>query len=176
MRSLIGICEIEYHNEDEKEGSLNLEATVQFAVLEDLDAWMQLIDLVRDNFPGLETEELLEGYRQTVTKNIYRQTAICTKQGDEVIGLLLFSYHAKCLSCMAVHPNHRREGIATAMIEKMLELFPAGVDISVTTFRVGDPKGVAPRPLYRKFGFVEDELTNEFNYPHQKFVLHGKRT
>jgi ribosomal protein S18 acetylase RimI-like enzyme len=57
---------------------------------------------------------------------------------------------------MAVHPNHRRKGNAAAMVEKMLSLFPNDTDISVTTFRENDIKGIAPRQLYRKFGFEED--------------------
>lgn len=75
---------------------------------------------------------------------------------------------------MAVHPSHRRKGIASAMIEKMLSLFPNEVDITVTTFREDDIKGIAPRALYKKYGFEEDELVTEFDYPNQKFVLHRK--
>lgn len=60
-------------------------------------------------------------------------------------------------------PEHRRKEIDTAMMKDMLSLFPCDTDISVTTFRENDPKGIAPRPLYRKFGFVEDELVEEFN-------------
>jgi len=37
-----------------------------------------------------------------------------------------------------------------------------------------DEKGIKPRALYKKFGFSEDELTIEFGYPHQKFILHRK--
>lgn len=40
--------------------------------------------------------------------------------------------------------------------------------------REGDVKGIAPRPLYKKFGFEEDELIIEFEYPVQKFILHRK--
>lgn len=61
------------------------------------------------------------------------------------------------------------------MIEKMLSLFPKDIDISVTTFREEDEKGRAPRPLYKKFGFKEDELTMEFEYPHQRFTLSRKQ-
>ncbi|WP_195892638.1 hypothetical protein [Desnuesiella massiliensis] len=57
------------------------------------------------------------------------------------------------------------------MIAKMLELFSKEGDISVTTFREGDIKGIAPRQLYNKFGFVEGDLVEEFNYPNQKFIL-----
>jgi len=73
---------------------------------------------------------------------------------------------------MAVHPAHRKSGIATAMIEKMLLVLAADRNVWVVTFRDNDEKGMAPRALYKKLGFVEDELVMERNYPHQKFVLH----
>ncbi|AIQ57555.1 GNAT family N-acetyltransferase [Paenibacillus borealis] len=153
---------------------MNDKYTVQLAELSDLDSWMRMIGIVRDNFPGIDTDDLLAGYRQTVIKNMNRQTAVCAKLANEVVGLLLFSYNAKCLSCMAVHPEHRRQGIAKAMVQLMLSLFPEDADISVTTFREEDSKGTAPRSLYRTIGFTEAELVEEFNYPHQKFVLRNR--
>lgn len=140
---------------------------VQFAELQDVTSWMKMIEIVKAEFPGLE----LESYKQTVIKNINRNTALCIKTENEVIGALIFSYNLKCLSWMAVHPNYRRKGIASALITKMLELFPKDVDISVTTFREGDAKGIAPRRLYSKFGFAQDRLVEEFNYPNQIFIL-----
>ena len=131
-----------------------------------------MVKIVRNNFPGLETSEKMEQYRQTVIKNIKRNTAICMKYEGVIVGILLFSYNSKCLSCMAVHPNHRRNGIATAMIEKMISLFPNKMNISVITFRKDDVKGIAPRQLYKKYGFKEDELVTEFDYPLQKFILY----
>ena len=44
-------------------------------------------------------------------------------------------------------------------------------EITVSTFRADDEKGIAPRALYEKFGFIADELIEEFDYPNQKFVL-----
>lgn len=145
-----------------------------FAEMNDIDSWIKMIDIVRDNFPGLDTTENMDGYRQTVIKNIKRKTALCVKCKGDIVGVMIFSYNSKYLSCMAVHPNHRRKGIASAMIEKMLSLFPNNTDITVTTFRADDIKGVAPRLLYKKYGFEEDELVIEFDYPHQKFILHRK--
>ena len=153
---------------------LNEEYSLCFAETQDIDSWIKMIEIVRDNFPGLETAEKMDGYRQTVIKNIKRKTALCVKYGNEIVGAMIFSYHSQCLSCMAVHPNYRRKGIASTMIEKMISLFPDNMDISVTTFREDDIKGIAPRPLYKKYGFVEDELVIEFAYPSQKFVLHRK--
>lgn len=148
--------------------------SLSFPEMNDIDSWIKMIDIVRDNFPGLDTAEKMDSYRQTVVKNIKRKTALCVKYEGDIVGVMIFSYNSKCLSCMAVHPNHRRKGIASAMIERMLSLFPNNTDITVTTFRADDIKGIAPRPLYKKYGFEEEELVTEFDYPHQKFILHIK--
>lgn len=153
---------------------LNEKYSLSFAEMNDIDSWIRMIDIVKDNFPGLETVEKMNGYRQTVIKNIKRKTALCVKYEGNIVGVMIFSYNSNCLSCMAVHPNHRRKGIASAMIEKMLSLFPSNMDITVTTFRSDNIKGIAPRLLYKKYGFVEDEFVTEFNYNLQKFILHIK--
>mgnify|MGYP005927729417 CR=1 FL=1 len=49
-------------------------------------------------------------------------------------------------------------------------------DITVSTFRENDVKGIAPRKLYKKFGFEEGELIEEFGYPNQRFVLHADKS
>ena len=138
-----------------------------FAEQGDIHEWMLLVDIVKDNFPGL----IMEQYEQSLIKNISRQSAICVKRKDKIVGVLLFSIKQKKLSCMAVHPEHRKKGIATSMIEKMITAYPLDVELEVTTFREGDPKGEAPRALYKKLGFLEDELIMEFGYPCQKFVF-----
>jgi ribosomal protein S18 acetylase RimI-like enzyme len=150
---------------------LNAEYSLCHAELQDLDLWMKLVEIVRYNFPGLETVEGMNDYRQTLIKNIKRDTAICVKHGNVIVGILLFSYNQQCLSCMAVHPEHRRYGIASAMIEEMISLFPSDMDINVTTFRNDDIKGTAPRALYKRLGFEEGELITEFGYPVQRFAL-----
>ncbi len=143
-----------------------------YAEEQDIPSWMALVRNLRDYFPGLETEESLIEYKTTLLKNVLRKTALCVKNGEELVGILLFSFNSNCLSCLAVHPAHRKKGIASAMIDRMLELFSSDTDIVVTTYREGDLKGIASRQLYKKFGFREDELVNEFGYPNQKFILH----
>lgn len=140
---------------------------VLFAITKDIPIWMSLVEVVKDKFPGLE----IDGYINTLKKNIERQTALCVKQDNHITGVLLFSPKKSCLSCMAVHPDYRGQGIATALIDKMLMLMPQDKDITVTTFRSDDEKGTAPRALYKKFGFEEAEMFYEFNYPVQKFIL-----
>lgn len=121
---------------------MNKEYSIQFAQVQDMDSWMNMIEIVKEEFPGLKTLEQVESYRQTVIKNINRETAICAKYLGQVVGVLIFSYNSKCLSCLAVHTEYRRKGIASAMIKKMLKLFPDDVDITVTTYREGDTMGI----------------------------------
>lgn len=152
-----------------------LEQTVRtgFAVQENLASWMSLVEIVRENFPGLETQELLDGYRETVVKNIERQSAICALHGRIVVGILLFSVEHNMISCMAVHPEYRRRGIAREMIALMMTKLDRTQDITVTTFREDDPKGTAPRALYAALGFVPAGFCVEQGYPSQVFVLKG---
>jgi len=140
---------------------------VMFTTVDDIPGWIKLVDIVKDNFPGFEKES----YLATLRKNIARKTALCYKDNDNIAGILLFSPNQNCLSCMAVHPNYRRIGIASKLVDKMLVLLPLDRDITVTTFREGDEKGIASRRLYKKFGFEEAELFTEFDYPVQRFVL-----
>lgn len=75
------------------------------------------------------------------------------------------------ICCLAVSPEYRRCGIASALLEKALAELDRSREITVSTYREDDEKGVAPRALYKKYGFVEGELNIEFDYPNQKFVL-----
>lgn len=138
---------------------------------EDITSWMELVKRERENFPGLETEEGLEDYKQTTMKFMKDQRALCVKEESKVIGVLLFSKKHNMICCLAVAVDYRKKGIASLLIQQAIEQLDRKKDIVVTTFREEDPKGIAPRALYKKFGFVPDELVEEFGYPNQKFVL-----
>lgn len=106
---------------------------VELAVESDIPSWLELVRIVADNSPGLDIDE----YTKTLEKNIARKTALCVKRDGKIIVVLSFSPHYHCLSCMAVHPEYRSQGIASELVSEMLFLMPDG-DISVTTFREGD--------------------------------------
>lgn len=142
-----------------------------FAAPADLDDWMALVRKVSWNFPGLETEAELEAHRKTVRKFIGDRRALCVKDEDRIVGVLLFSRKCSMICCLAVDPEYRRRGIASAMLEKALGALDRSREITVTTFRENDAKGTAPRRLYKKYGFVEGELAEEFGYPNQRFIL-----
>lgn len=146
---------------------------IQFGKIDDIDNWMNLVEEISWNFPGLATKEQLDEHRKTVLRFINEKRAVCAKDDNEkIIGVLLFSRSHNMICCLGVSPKHRRCGVASSLLSKALEQLDRTKDISVSTFREDDEKGIAPRPLYRKFGFVEDELIEESGYPHQRFVLH----
>lgn len=138
----------------------------------DIVRWMGLVTAVRANFPGLETAEALEDHRNTVLKFMNRGEAVCMKDGDEVAGVLLFSSKRNMICCLAVAPEYRRRGAASAMLTEALSKLDRSREITVSTFREGDPKASAPRALYRGFGFVEGPLGIDLGYPTQEFILH----
>ena len=144
---------------------------VLFGEISDIDSWMQLVKQVSWNFPGLETEESIEEHKMTVLKFISKRQALCVKDNKEVVGVLLFSRNKNMICCLAVSPEHRQRGIASALLIKALSELDRNKDITVSTFRDNDDKGIAPRALYKGFGFEEGELTKEFGYPNQVFVL-----
>ncbi len=138
---------------------------VLFGNERDIEPWIELVRSMRDNFPGLETDEGMDEYRSTVLEFMSENRALCVKEGAEIVGVLLFSVTHNMICCLAVSPAHRRKGIARALMTEALGRLDRSRNITVTTFRGDDPRGAAPRALYRKFGFVEGELVVEFGCP-----------
>ena len=145
---------------------------VEYGKSQDIDAWMALVEEVRWNFPGLETQENLDEHKTTVLKFMSKRQAICVKEGNKIAGVMLFSRGHNMICCLAVSPAYRRRHAASLLMEEALRNLDRTREISVSTFRAEDEKGTAPRALYEKFGFVEDALTEEMDYPNQKYVLH----
>ncbi len=144
---------------------------VGFGKPDEIDSWMDLVRKVRLEFPGLETEAGLAEHRETVLKFMRRNTAIRARDKGRITGMLLFSAKRNTLCCLAVDPQERGRGVAGEMFSLMLTVADRSRDITVTTFREGDPKGAAPRAFYKNLGFAEAGLTEEFGYPCQQFIL-----
>lgn len=132
----------------------------------DVPAWLTLVLSVSADFPGFRLEE----YKAALNSCIAQNSALFAKIDGVMAGVLLFSYEARELLFLAVLPNYRRFGVASALISQMLSKLPAG-DVRVTTFCEEDPKGLAARALYQKLGFTPAEICREFDYPAQRFVL-----
>ena len=146
---------------------------VEYGTSLDIESWMELVQSVSWNFPGLETEAAIEDHRKTVLRFMSENRALCVKDDENVVGVLLLSKKHNMICCLAVAPEYRRKGIASALLEKALSALDRSKDITVTTFRDNDEKGIAPRGLYKQYGFTEEKLIVENDYPVQRFVLRG---
>lgn len=144
---------------------------ITFARECDIDSRMRLVHGVKESFPGLETDEALDGHRHTVLAFMRRESAICAKIGDRLVGASLFSREDNMLCFLAVDPEVRRRRIAEGMFALMLPQMHADRPITVTTHRDGVPEGAAARAFYQKLGFVPGKLTVEFDSPVQEFVM-----
>ena len=151
-----------------------LRMEIRLAETGDIDGWMRLVEQVRDCFPGLETREAMEEHRETVLEFISHQAAICAEVGSRIVGALLFAGEKGMLCFLAVDEAYRRQHIAAEMVGLMLSFMEPGRDITVTTYREDIPEGRAARAFYKRLGFSEGRLTEEFGSPVQEFVW--KRT
>ena len=145
--------------------------TIELGTEQDIDSWMNLVEKVKDAFPGLETKEALNEHKNTVLDFMVRASAICAKEQGEIVGTLLFSSETNVLCFLAVDAEHRRQHIAEKMVSYMLTKMDPQSDISVTTYRDEVPEGTAARAFYKRMGFKEGKLTEEFGSPVQEFVL-----
>lgn len=146
---------------------------VEFGRTSDIDSWMRLVRKVSWNFPGLETEQSIDEHKIIVLKFMNDKRALCVKNEQEIVGVLLYSRKYNMICCLAVDPAYRKRGIASLLLREAIDKLDRDKDITVSTFRENDVKGIAPRKLYKKFGFEEGELIEEFGYPNQRFVLHA---
>ncbi len=144
---------------------------IELATEQDIDHWMALVNKVKGSFPGLETEEALDEHRNTVLEFMDKGCAICAKAGNKIVGTLLFLKENNILCFLAVDAEYRRQHIAEKMFFYMIDLMDSKRDITVTTYRDDASEGIPARLFYKKMGFVEGKLTEEFSSPVQEFVL-----
>ncbi|MEA5077386.1 MAG: GNAT family N-acetyltransferase [Anaerolineaceae bacterium] len=124
------------------------------------------MEKVKDSFPGL----IMAEYEQILRIKILGNQAIVACEGETLVGNLLFSIEEKELEFLAVSPDFRKHGVATAMIRKMFSSFKQNDQVTVVTYREGDAQGYAARKLYESLGFRAGDLITMFEYPCQKFT------
>ncbi len=144
-----------------------------FAGLAHLESWMSLAQVIRYDLPGMDTEEAIQGYCGSVIQHIKEGAAIYAADGNMLVGVLLFSATKGKISCLAVHPEYRRQKIASKMLELMQTKLEPGCPLTVETFRAEDAKGEAARSFYQALGFVPGALGTLDHYPVQTFVWTG---
>ena len=149
---------------DEKEQQLRIP---YLAEQEDIESWMQFMELVKDYFPGFGRE----AFKQQLAEHINSEEAWVYRYEGKVVAGLLYSKKRKELDLLAVAPDFRRKGLATRLVETMAACFPAGEEVSVTTFLTGDSMGGGTRQFYQNLGFKDKEKLTVFGYPCQRMVL-----
>lgn len=145
---------------------------IRKGTVNDITEWRDLVKQVSHVFPGLETEEKLKEHKRTVLKFIDKGEAVCSTDDSLITGVLLYSKKHNMICCLAVSPEYRERGIASAMLQVAFGDLDRTREIKVSTFREGDEKGIAARTVYTKFGFQPEELILEYGYPNQVFRLH----
>ena len=142
-------------------------SNVHLAEKADIPAWMELVRLVIDGYPYLDENE----YIQKLTDCIQRKNALVLKDEGILIGVLAFSFDKGSIEFMGVHPQYRNRGVQKILLEKLIEDYLPGREISATTYREHDRADTGYRNELRQLGFTERESLIEFGYPTQRFVL-----
>lgn len=141
--------------------------SVRFAGQKDEEDWMELVRLAIDGYPRLEETT----YRERLRRSMAKQEALILRDEGRAAGILGFSAETGNIDFLAVHPQYRKLGITKLFLDKLSgELLP-GREITLTTYREGDPADTGYREEYRRLGFAERELLTEYGYPTQRFAL-----
>lgn len=77
--------------------------------------------------------------------------------GDYIVGFIDFmiTFNSSTLTQLAVTSSYRRKGIATQLLNKMVESFPSDIDDKVETITLEVRKSnIGALKLYKSFGFV----------------------
>lgn len=148
---------------------------IEYGTEKDIKGWMALVRTVGSSFPGLETEGSPAEHRRTVLDFMEKSEAVCAKENDTIVGVLLFSKEKDAVCFLAVDPAYRRQHIAKQMFRFVLPLMTPGKDITVATYREGVPEGNAARAFYLGLGFSPGRMTEEFGSPVQEFSMEASK-
>ena len=97
---------------------------------------------------------------------------IAAQSGGEVLGYvgMMYVLDEGYISNVAVSPEHRRQGIADALIDELLSRAKA-LELSFVTLEVRD-SNLSARALYKKHGFTDVGLRkNYYNFPTEDAIL-----
>ena len=144
--------------------------TTGFAGIGHLESWLNFAEIIRNDFPGLETDEAMDSYCDTVISHMSRGNAVYAADGRMITGVLLFSEEEQKIGCLAVHPEYRRRGLAAQMLRLMMTKLDKRRPVTVETFREGDERGAAARAFYESMGFVPGREGFFQGYPVQEFT------
>ncbi|MDO5416259.1 MAG: GNAT family N-acetyltransferase [Lachnospiraceae bacterium] len=145
------------------------QAELLFPVYPDKEEAASIADLaqaMQEYYPGFEREDFV----QQIAEKLEKKEVLAIRYQGSIGGCIAFSHERREIDFLAVRPDCRKRGVAMHLLITAMAEFPADTELSVVTYREGDPLGAAARCLYRKLGFREGELLTAFGYPCQRFV------
>jgi AraC-like DNA-binding protein/ribosomal protein S18 acetylase RimI-like enzyme len=140
---------------------------IRLAIPSDIPDWMELVRLVVDGYPALDEENYLPKLRTYIDA----QQALILKEESLTIGILAFSYATGSIDFFGIHPQYRNLGLQKIFLDRLMEQYLPGREISTTTYRENDKADTGYRKTLKLLGFAERELLTEFGYPTQRFVF-----
>ena len=141
--------------------------SIKFATLDDVDDWMELVNLTIDGYPCMNKAEYIENLHQYIVD----KKALILRDEGMAIGIMGFSADTGSIDFFAVHPQYRNLGITKLFLNKLVDELLYGREITLTTYREGDKADTGYRKEYCRLGFAERELLVEYGYPTQRLVL-----
>ena len=128
----------------------------------DLSGWLILAAVVEPEFGDLVSNPL---FHNTLLSCLDQGTAYCIREnngppGSPLMGGLLFTAtrDGHRIGWLAVVQEHRRQGVASRLVEHALSKIVRPSVVEVTTFGPHDPKGDSARAFYRRMGFHPGEI------------------
>ena len=97
---------------------IDLEKAIQFASMEDIPKWIELVRLVVDGFPCLEEKQYMEQLKDCIQK----KQALILKDNDIAIGIMGITIATGSIDFLGIHPQYRKQGITQAFLKKAISL------------------------------------------------------
>ena len=144
---------------------------IRKGTISDIRLWMNLVDKVKNLFPGLETKEAVFEHEKTVLQFMAREEALCAESDGKIVGILLFSKEQNMLCFLAVDEDFRRQHIAYELVNRMYAYLDLSKNITLETHVEGVAQGIPARRFYKSLGFKEGIVKEEFGSQVQKFIL-----
>lgn len=143
---------------------------IKRASLADIDRWFGLTAIVQSDFYNMDLSDD-ERHVSGMKKNMKRGTAIYVEDSSKrdlpIIGAMTYSHNQNHISWLAVHPEYRKQGVASSLMKFILHELAGVKEIRVKTFLYDDKYGKAARSFYKKHGFIgRDILMDEKGFPH----------
>lgn len=142
-------------------------SNIRLANSMDIPSWLELVRLTIDGYPYLDEGDYLITLKNYINK---KQALILHAEGI-TIGVMAFCYDTGSIDFLGVHPQYRNRGIPKLFLDKLMEDYLPGREISTTTYRENDKADTGYRNELKQLGFTEKELLIEFGYPTQKLIL-----